>query len=286
MFTSSSFRSLRSRSTAPIVLVALVAILSVINVPFSRPSPVAAAAGRAAGSQTDARWSAIDAYVERERQAARVPGIALGHRAGRPHRPPQGLRRGRPLRTRRDAANALRHRLGDEIVHRPGRHAAGRAGQGRARRARAALPALVPRRRCGGLRAHHRAPPAPPHQWAAAGRGQQRDGDQPRHARRRAGGAGPQLPHRGADRSRSAPPGSTATRAMSRWGCWCRRSPARRYERYVAAAHLRPARHAARVHRPAGRAGGGPGGRLSLLVRPAGRLRRALQPPDSCPPAC
>jgi CubicO group peptidase (beta-lactamase class C family) len=58
-----------------LLFIALLAAMALNPLP---PARATAAAPSQPASSVDDRWSAIDTYVEQERQAARVPGIALG----------------------------------------------------------------------------------------------------------------------------------------------------------------------------------------------------------------
>ena len=126
------------------------------------------------------------------------PRTRARHRRERPDHLPPRLRQGGRLRAAGDAADALHHRLAQQVVHRAGDHAARRGGEGRARRARAALPAVVPRRGRGSFRGDHRPPPPEPDERPV----DQDRADVPgqrRHQRRRAGEDSSQAEQRRAD---------------------------------------------------------------------------------------
>jgi CubicO group peptidase (beta-lactamase class C family) len=71
------FRSPWWRSAAQRVFVLLAAALVLTLVPVVQPPSAAASPSSTGEQETATLWSSIDAYVEHERQAARVPGIAL-----------------------------------------------------------------------------------------------------------------------------------------------------------------------------------------------------------------
>ena len=113
--------------------------------------------------------ASIDAYIEKEMREVRIPGPGARHRAQRRGGAPSRLRRGRPGWPTRHPADALHPRLGVQVLHRTGDHAAGGVGKGRSRCAGQALPPRFPGGRRGGVSADNRPPPAAPHQRPAGG---------------------------------------------------------------------------------------------------------------------
>ena len=132
-------------------LAALSACALVVSLSFG-PALSAPPAG---SSEPD--FGAIDRFVESERQAMRVPVCRLASfRATTSSTSRASARLTRPAAG--DASDADDHRVDHQVLHRACSHAAGRGGQGRPGRPFQRYTAVVPRRRRGRIRSHHRAP--------------------------------------------------------------------------------------------------------------------------------
>ena len=157
----------------------------------------------------DARRRSLGPGAAHSRSGAR-------HRAGGPHRARSGLRAGGKVRTGRDPADAVPHRFGHQVLHRPGDHAAERGRPGGPRCAGAAVRAVVAGRRSGRVDQDHSSPSALPGERPVEG-DRQRVRDQRGHPRLGARGPGPGAARCRTHRSRWAQPGSTATPTTGPW---------------------------------------------------------------------
>ena len=76
MYPRSSLHTLWSRSVSRSLFLAFIALLAAL-LPLAQPAGVQAGPAPMAGPEMATLMGTIDTYVERERQAARIPGIAL-----------------------------------------------------------------------------------------------------------------------------------------------------------------------------------------------------------------
>ena len=203
------------------------------------------------------------------------PRLGARHRARGPHRARAGLRTGGQVRTGGDPADAVPDRIGDQVVHRAGHHAAERGGPGATGCAGAAVPAVVAGRRSGRVDPGHGPPSAVPGQRAVEG-DRQRVRDQRGHPRLRPRGPGP-----GAARCRTHPAGGHDLAVQQRQLLDPGHDRAGGLGPVVrdlhSAAHLRPAADGQLLHVADRGAAARPTHGPPLLVRLPRRLRTALR---------
>ena len=228
------------------------------------------------GQRSAPKFAAIERFVRGEMAAQRIPGLALGIIENDRITYLRGFGKaddsGRPVTPK---TPFIIGSLSKSFTA-TGDHAARRGREGRARRPRAALPAVVPRRGRGSFRADHRPPPPEPDERPV-------DQDRPhvpgqrRHQRRRAREDGSQAEQRRADGTGRQDPsvqhhqllGPRADRADRRRTLLRELRPD---------GDPRPAADARLVHVRGGGRATRPRDRLPLLVRPAESGRPPLQP--------